>query len=106
MDQDGNTLSFDEAFDLDIFENPLRPPLTHRVPKPPPATKRNIQNPNTHTHTFFRAASGPFLGEQLISGQSRFKMGFLSKWAEMGPKAGFGVQKWVKSGSKPIFDPL
>ena len=31
-------------------------------------------------------------------------MGFC-QWAEMGPKVGFGVQKWVKSGSKPTFDP-
>ena len=29
-------------------------------------------------------------------------MGFC-QWAEMGPKVGFGVQKWVKSGSKPTF---
>ena len=28
------------------------------------------------------------------------------QWAEMGPKVGFWVQKRVKSGSKPTFDPL
>ena len=37
-----------------------------------------------------RAASGPFFGEQVISTESGFKMGFC-QWAGMG-------QKWVKSG--------
>ena len=33
-------------------------------------------------------------------------MGFC-QWAEMGPNVGFGVQKWVQSGSNPTtFDPL
>ena len=32
-------------------------------------------------------------------------MGFC-QWAETGPKVGFWVQKWVKSGSKPTFDLL
>ena len=44
-----------------------------------------------------RAASGPFLGEQFISAESGFKMGFC-QWAGMGRKVG---QKWVfgcKSG--------
>ena len=32
-------------------------------------------------------------------------MGFC-QWAEMDPKVGLGVQKWVESGSKPTFHPL
>ena len=42
---------------------------------------------------------------QFISTKSAFKMGFC-QWAEMDPKWVFWVQKWVKSGSKPTFDPL
>ena len=48
---------------------------------------------------------GPFLENTLFPLKVGFKMGFC-KWAEMGPKVGFGVQKWVKSGSKPTFHPL
>ena len=36
---------------------------------------------------------------------SLFKMGFC-QWAEMGPKVGFWVHKWVQSGSKPTVHPL
>ena len=46
---------------------------------------------------------GPFLENNCTS--SGFTMGFC-QWSEMGPKVGFGVQKWVKSGSKPTFHPL
>ena len=64
-----------------------------------------------------RAASGPFFGEQFISTQSGFKMGFC-QWAEMGPKVVLGCRvgaKWVEthffthlkpirdSGENPIF---
>ena len=28
------------------------------------------------------------------------------QWAEMGPRVGLWVQKWVESGSKPTFHPL
>ena len=32
-------------------------------------------------------------------------MGFC-QWAEMVPKVGFWVQRWVKSGSQPTFHPF
>ena len=40
---------------------------------------------------------GPFLGEQSISAESGFKMGFC-QWAEMGPKVCFGCNSGSKVG--------
>ena len=50
-------------------------------------------------------AQGPFLETNLFPLKSGFKMGFC-QWAEMGPEVGLGVQKCVKSGSKPSFHAL
>ena len=42
--------------------------------------------------------SGPFLGNNSFP----LKVGFC-QWAEMGPRVGFWLQTWFKSGSKPSF---
>ena len=44
----------------------------------------------TREPLFGYAGSGPFFGEQLISTESGFTMGFC-QWAEMGANLGFGV---------------
>ena len=38
--------------------------------------------------------------------ESGFQMVFFNQYPEVGPKVGFGVQKWVKMGQNPLFLPI
>ena len=72
--------------------------------------RHKITRARTHTHTHSQVMLGQgclkaLLGEQSISTERGFKMGFC-QWPEMGSKVIFCVQKRVEMDQNPLFYPL